>query len=232
MKRLAFATTAVLALVALGVMGWGQGEANLSLGRGFGIGARWLPGALAPLSWHSDLALALGPTVAVHYWFNEQLGGELGGWVSRQEGPWGSQSATTFMGGLLLRLSDNPLADGYLAARAIGMHSQYTAVGIPRAEATLNDNVVPPWPIPETRSSGLAVELAGGLEWSWSPQVSTSFEVGLAYVQVITTAPPPPPDEPPDGEPEPLTLPGPQTLGTTGLGITFRIGISFHFPRK
>lgn len=232
MKRLCFATPAVLAMVVLGVMGWGQGETNLSLGRGFGIGARWLPTALAPISGSSDLTLALGPTVALHYWLSEQLGCELGGWVSNLEDSWGSQSTNTLMGGLLLRLSDNALADGYLAGRAIGMHSQYKAVAIAREGTTPEDNVVPPWPSYESRSSGLAVELVGGLEWSWSPQVSTSFELGFAYIQVITTTQtsPPPPDEPPDGEPRPLQ--GPQTFAAMGFGITLRVGISFHFPRK
>lgn len=230
MRRLCLAAPVVLAMVVgLGLAGLGQGEANLSLGRGFGIGVRWLPAALAPVSGSSGLPQALDPVVTLQYWLNDQMGGEFGGWVSSLETPWGSQSAVILMGGLLLRLSDNALADGYLAGRAIRMYSQYTAVAGAQ-DGMAEGNSVSPWPGYESRNSGLGVELAGGVEWSWSPLVSTSFEVGFAYIQVITTQIAPPSPEPPDDEPVPRQ--GVQTFAATGLGITLRVGISFHLPRK
>lgn len=225
MDRLCAKAIGLAVLLSLGLAGWGQGESNLSADRGLGGGARWLPAALTPVS--SSSALTLGPIATLHYWLNEGVGFELGGWVSGAEDSWASWRSTTLAGGLLLKLSDNSVSDFYLVGRAISLHSQYTTIALPDGVARA---IVPPWPSYESRSLGLAVELAGGIEWSWSSQVATVFEVGLAYVQTITTQTPPPPVEPPEGEPVPL--PGPQTSAATGFGITLRVGISFYFPRK
>lgn len=224
----------VLVLLGISKLGWTQ-EENLSVGRSMGIGARFLPSALMPVG-PSDVDPALGAALTGHYWVSDLLALEVGGWMTGFSDSWNPHSFTSLSGGLLLKLSDNAQDDLYLAGRAISVQSVYRNYccvyreGEPPAEAQ-QDKIMPPYPWPsyESRTSTLAFELTAGIERSWSAQLTTNFEVGFVYAQMMTTNFPPPGEPPPE---EPIPLLAPETVAMTSFGITVQVSVNFYLPRK
>jgi hypothetical protein len=233
--RYALAVGSLLALVfmSLSEPGWAQ-EENLSVGRSVGIGARFLPNALMPVG-PSDIDPALGTALTGQYWLSDLLAIEMGGWLSGFSDTVNPRSFTSLSGGLLLKLSDNPHDDLYLAGRAISVQSVYRNYccvyreGEPPAQPS--EKIMPPYPWPsfESRTATLAFEVAAGIERSWSAQLTTNFEFGFVYAQTMTTNLPPPGEPPPE---EPVPLPKPETTATTSFGITLHISVNFYLPRK
>jgi hypothetical protein len=235
-----FAVGSLLLLVTVGAVetSWAQTE-NVSVGRGLGIGARFLPQALMPIA-PSDMDPALGSALTVHYWMSDLLALEVGGWMSGFTDSWNPRSFTSLSGGLLLKLSDNFQDDLYIVGRAISTQSVYKNYccviyrdSEPQPpEERENDKIMPPWPWPnyESRTSTLAFEVTAGIERSWSPQVTTNIEFGFVYAQVMTTSfPPPIPEPPPD---EPIPLPKPETMAATSFGVTLHLSVNFYLPRQ
>jgi hypothetical protein len=231
----------VLSLVVLLVMAsssrvaWPQAE-NLSAGRGFGFGVRFTPQALVPTA-PSDIDPALGSALVVQYWFNDTMGTEVGGWASGFTDNMNPHHFMTASGGLLYRLSANAQLNAYAAARALTMQSVYSnccviyqpppPTAAPKAGSTLqNDAIAPPLPSSESHSSTLAVELASGIEQSWSPQVTTNFEVGLIYAQTMTTNTPIP------GNAQPVPIPPIATSAASSFGIMLQVSLNFYLPHK
>ena len=232
--RYALAVGSLLALVfmSLSEPGWAQ-EENLSVGRSVGIGARFLPNALMPVG-PSDVDPALGTALTGQYWLSDLLAIELGGWLSGFSDTFNPRRFTSISGGLLLKLSDTPQDDLYLAGRAISVQSVYKSYccvyreGEPVAP---DEKIMPPYPWPsfESRTATLAFEVVAGIERSWSSHVTTNFECGFVYAQTMITNLPPP-GEPPPGEPVPL--PKPETIAVTSFGFTVHISVNFYLPRK
>lgn len=235
-----------VSFIALAVLGWPAPgllaqvqEEDLSAGREWGFGVRFLPQGLMPLA-PSEVEPALTTAIALKYWTKGALGFEAGGWLSNYSDTWSSRSLISLSGGVLFKLSDNPEADLYLAGRAISLHSFYKdgyiickssprQSGLPRAE---EDEPIPPppcWPSSsESRSATLAISLAAGLEWSWSQEVATSFEVALIYAQTVRTTTYFPP---PEGEPSLPSQPEQETFAASSLGLTFGLTLDFYLPR-
>jgi hypothetical protein len=180
----------------------------------------------------SDTDPALGTALTLHSWVSDLLAIEVGGWISGFSDSWNPHSFTSLSGGLLLKLSDNPQDDLYLAARALLVQSVYRNYcciyreGEPPVEAQ-QDKIMPPypWPSSESRTSTLAFEVTAGIERSWSPQVTTNFEFGFVYAQVMTTNFPSPPEEP-------IPTPKPETFAATSFGVTLHMGINFYLQRQ
>jgi len=230
--RYALAVGSLLALVfmSLSEPGWAQ-EENLSVGRSVGIGARFLPNALMPVG-PSDIDPALGTALTGQYWLSDLLAIELGGWLSGFSDTVNPRSFTSLSGGLLLKLSDNPHDDLYLAGRAISVQSVYrNYCCVYREDELPSEKIMPPYPWPsfESRTATLAFEVAVGIERSWSSQLTTNFEFGFVYAQTMTTNLPPPGEPPPE---EPVPLPKPETTAATSFGITLHISVNFYLPRK
>lgn len=233
-RALAIGSLVVLIIVGLSELSWAQGE-NLSIGRSMGIGARFLPGALMPVG-PSDVDPVLGTAITGQYWMSDLLAIEVGGWMTGFSDSWNPHSFTSLSGGLLLKLSDNAQDDLYLAGRAISVQSVYRNYccvyreGEVPAEAQ-QDKIMPPYPWPnyESRTSTLAFEVTAGIERSWSAQMTTNFEFGFVYAQMMTTNFPPPGEPPPE---EPIPLPKPETVAATSFGITVHISVNFYLPRK
>lgn len=233
-RPFAIGSLVVLVIVGLSELGWAQGE-NLSVGRSMGIGARFLPSALMPVG-PSDVDPALGTAITGQYWMSDLLAIEVGGWMTGFSDSWNPRSFTSLSGGLLLKLSDNAQDDLYLAGQAISVQSVYRNYccvyreGEVPAEAQ-QDKIMPPYPWPnyESRTSTLAFEVTAGIERSWSAQMTTSFEFGFVYAQMMTTNFPPPGEPLPE---EPIPLPKPETVAATSFGITVHISVNFYLPRK
>ncbi|MCI2431312.1 hypothetical protein LM602_01970 [Candidatus Acetothermia bacterium] len=232
MKRFFVASSVALLLVSVTSSGaaWSQTE-NLSAGRGLGIGARYLPNALAPMA-PGDIDLALGSALTMQYWVSDQFALEIGGWISSFTDQWNPRNYTNISGGLLFKLFDHPQDDLYLVGRGISVQSTYSYYCVRPMEKTPSDPALPP---PDekimppcwgngSRTSTLAVELLAGVEHSWSGQLTTNFEFGLIYMQTVTTHLPhwPAPEEP---------APKPETFATSGLGISVRFSLHFYLPR-
>lgn len=198
---------------------------NFSVGRGLGIGARFLPQALMPIA-PSDTDPALGSALTLHYWVSDLLALEVGGWMSGFSDSWNPHRFTSLSGGLLLKLSDNLQDDLYLAGRAISIQSVSKNYVIYR-EGEPPTEIVPPYPWPnyESRTAVLAFAVTLGLERSWSPQVTTNCEFGFVYTQVMTTTSPPPPEEP-------IPTPKPETFAATSFGVALHLSINFYLQRE
>jgi hypothetical protein len=186
--RYALAVGSLLALIflSIGEPSWAQGE-NLSVGRSVGIGARFLPNALMPVG-PSDIDPALGTALTGQYWLSDLLAIEMGGWLSGFSDTVNPRSFTSLSGGLLLKLSDNPHDDLYLAGRAISVQSVYRNYCCVYREGELpSEKIMPPYPWPsfESRTATLAFEVAAGIERSWSAQLTTNFEFGFVYAQTM-----------------------------------------------
>lgn len=239
--------TVIVSLIALVVLGGPASggflaraqaqvqEEDLSAGREWGFGVRFLPQGLMPLG-PSEVDPALTTAVVLKYWTKGALGFEAGGWLSNYSDTWSSRSQTSLSGGAIFKLSDNPRADFYLAGRAISLHSFYKDGYIvcksSSRESGLEDepDLPPPcWPSSsEGRSATLAIALATGLEWSRSQEVATSFEVWLVYAQTVGTTTYLPP---PEGEPVPVPQPAQETFASSSLGITLSLSLAFYLPR-
>ncbi len=218
----------VCVFLGISVGGLAQDE-NLSIGRGIGIGARFLPSALMPIG-PSDVDPALGSALTGQYWMSDLLAIEIGGWASGFSDAWNPRSYTSLSGGLLLKLSDNAHDDLYLAARAISVQSVYrNYYCCVYPVETQQDKMPPPWPSYESRTSTLAFEVTAGIERSWSAQITTNLEFGFIYAQTMTTNLPPPGEVPPE---EPVPMPKPETIAATSFGITLHISVNFYLPRK
>jgi hypothetical protein len=241
MKRAALVISIALVVLsgpALGLLAQAQ-EEDLSAGREWGLGARFLPQGLMPLA-PGEVDPALTTAITLKYWTKGALGFEAGGWFSSYTDLWSSRSLTSLSGGVLFKLSDNPRADFYLAGRAISLNSFRKDDIICReplrepgsSPSAEDEPVPPPWPCwpasSEGRSATLAVSLAAGLEWSRAREVATSFEVGLVYAQTVSTTSYFPP---PEGEPIPLPQPEQETFVSSSLGITLSLTLTFYFPR-
>jgi hypothetical protein len=223
MKRAgALASALVLLCVGFSELSWAQGE-NLSAGRSVGIGVRFLPSALMPVG-PSDVDPALGAALTGHYWVSELLALEIGGWLSGFNDSWNPRRFTSLSGGLLLKLSDNPQDDLYLAGRAISVQSVYRNYCCVYRE---EDKIMPPYPWPSSESRTLAFEVTAGIERSWSAQLATNLEFGFIYAQVMTTNFPPP-----ASPEEPVPLPKPEAVAATSFGITVHISVNFYLPRR
>lgn len=85
-----------------------------------------------------------------------------------------------------------------------------------------------PWPAYDSRSSTMAIEVAGGIEWSAAPQVAVNVEFGMVYSQMVTTniPGPLPPPWPPDG-PKPLQQA--ETFASSNIGWALHVGIYYYF---
>jgi hypothetical protein len=230
--RYALAVGSLLALVfmSLSEPGWAQ-EENLSVGRSVGIGVRFLPNALMPVG-PSDIDPALGTALTGQYWLSDLLAIEMGGWLSGFSDTVNPRSVTSLSGGLLLKLSDNPHDDLYLAGRAISVQSVYrNYCCVYREDEPPSEKIMPPYPWPsfESRTATLAFEVAAGIERSWSAQLTTNFEFGFVYAQTMITNLPPPGEPPPE---EPVPLPKPETIAATSFGFTVHISVNFYLPRK
>ncbi len=227
----------VLGGSALGALAQAQ-EGDLSAGRGWGFGVRFLPQALMPLA-PSEVDPALTTAITLKYWTKGALGFEAGGWLSRYSDTWSSRNLTSLSGGALFKLYDSPRVDLYLAGRALSLQSFYKDGYIicksSPSEAEEDEPVPPPpcWPSStESRSATLAVSLAAGLEWSRSQQVAMSFEVGLVYAQAMTTTISLPPPAPlPEEEPTPSPSPEQETWASTSLGLTLSLSLDFYLPQ-
>ena len=231
--RYALAVGSLLALIflSIGEPSWAQGE-NLSVGRSVGIGVRFLPNALMPVG-PSDIDPALGTALTGQYWLSDLLAIEMGGWLSGFSDTFNPRSFTSLSGGLLLKLSDNPHDDLYLAGRAISVQRVYrNYCCVYREGETPSEKIMPPYPWSsfESRTATLAFEVAAGIERSWSAQLTTNFEFGFVYAQTMIMNLPPP-GEPPPAE-EPVPLPKPETTAATSFGITLHISVNFYLPRK
>lgn len=229
MKRF-FVVGSVALLLVSGTVGAGWAQAdNLSSGRGLGIGARYLPGVLAPVA-PGDVDLALGSALTLQYWISAELALELGGWVSSFTDQWNPRNYTNISGGLLFKLSDNLQDDLYLVGRGISVQSTYSYYCIRPMEkrepgtSPPDEKIMPPCWMNGSRTSTLAVELLAGVEHSWSAQLTTNIEFGLIYMQTMTTHIPPwsSPEDP---------APKPETFATSGLGISVRLSLYFYLPR-
>lgn len=239
MKRfcLCSASSAVL-LLAMGLVaaGWAQ-EEDLSVGRGLGVGVRFLPQALMPLM-PSDADPALNTALVLRYWAKDSLGFEAGGWLSNFSDAWSSRSLTSLAGGVLFKLAENPQLDPYLAGRVISLQGfrkeSYIVCKTPSAEPgsqALEDEPMPPcgpWASSESRTSTLAVAAVAGLEWSFAPQAALDFEVALIYAQTMTTTAP----LPLPAEGEPIPLPAAETSGCVSLGIALSLTLSLYFSSR
>ncbi len=222
----------LLVLVFVGISAWAQ-ESNLSAGRSVGVGVRFLPSALMPVG-PSEVDPALGAALTGDYWISDLLAIEVGGWMSGFSDSWNPRSFISLSGGLLLKLSDNASDDLYLAARAISVQSVYRNYcciyreGEPPVEDQ-QDKIMPPypWPSSESRTSTLAFAVTAGIERSWSAQLTTNFEFGFIYAQVMTTNLPPPGEPSPE---EPVPLPKPETVAATSFGITVQVSVNFYLP--
>jgi len=222
----------VCVLVGISAVGLAQ-EENLSVSRGIGVGARFLPNALMPVG-PSDVDPALGTALTGQYWISDLLAIELGGWLSGFSDTFNPRRFTSLSGGLLLKLSDTPQDDLYLAGRAISVQSVYRSYCCVYREGEPvfpDEKIMPPYPWPsfESRTSTLAFEVTAGIERSWSSQLTTNFEFGFVYAQMMTTNLPPPVEVPPE---EPVPLPKPETIAATSFGITLHISVNFYLPRK
>lgn len=230
-----FVISGLVLLVAVGAteLSWAQGE-NLSAGRVFGVGVRFLPQVLMPVG-PSDVDPALGSALTLQYWVSDLLAIEVGGWASAFSDSWSPRSSMNLSAGLLLKLSDTPQDDLYLAGRAISVQSvykNYCCVLYGDGEPSQpEEKIMPPypWPTYESRTSTLAFEIAVGIERSWSAQVTTTLEFGFVYAQVMTTHIPPPVESPSE---EPAPLPKPETTAATSFGITLHLNVNFYVPRK
>lgn len=234
-RPFAIGSLVVLVIVGLSELSWAQGE-NLSVGRSMGIGARFLPSALMPIG-PSDIDPSLGAALTGQYWISDLLALEIGGWTSGFSDSWNPRSFTSLSGGLLLKLSDNAHDDLYLTARAISVQSVYRNYcciyredGQP-VESQQDNKLMPPYPWPsyESRTSTLAFEITAGIERSWSAQLTTNFEFGFVYAQMMTTNFPPPGEPLPE---EPIPLPKPETTAATSFGITVHVSVNFYLPRQ
>ncbi len=237
MRKLLVIGCVITLLIGTAPMLWAQ-EENLSANRAWGVGARFLPSALDPMV-PRNIDPALGSALALQIWVNELLGLEAGGWASSFSDTWSQNASTLLSGGLLFKLSDNSKFDLYFVGRGISLRNvsknMCCVILEPRPEPqpappTEPKNIVPPWPAFESRSSTLAIEVAGGIEWGLAPQVALDFEFGLIYAQTVTTnVPPPPPPLPPE-EPKPLQKP--ETFASSSLGLMLHIGVYFYFERS
>ncbi len=222
-----FVVGSVALLLVSGTVGAGWAQAdNLSAGRGFGLGIRYLPSVLAPVA-PGDIDLTLSSALTLQYWISAELALELGGWVSSFTDHWNPRSYTNISGGLLFKLSDNLQDDLYLVGRGISVQSTYSYYCIrPMENGTPppDDKIMPPCWMNGSRTSTLAIELLAGVEHSWSAQLATNIEFGLIYVQTMTTHIPPwsSPEDP---------APKPETFATSGLGISVRLSLHFYLPR-
>lgn len=216
-------------LVLMGAVTEGLAQTeNLSVGRGFGVGARYLPGALAPIA-PGDIDLALGSALVLHYWVSDVLALEVGGWISSFTDQWNPRNYTNLSGGLLLKLTDNTQDDLYLVGRAINVQSSYSNYCIwPMKEPSEpsspppDEKIMPPCWRNESRTSTLAVEVLAGLEHSWSTALTTNFEFGFIYAQTMTAHTPPPPPFPEE------PMPKPETFASSGFGISIRLSVNFY----
>jgi hypothetical protein len=230
MKNIFVLTACVL--LGISAVGLAQDE-NLSVSRGIGVGTRFLPNALMPVG-PSDVDPALGTAFTGQYWLSDLLAIELGGWLSGFSDTFNPRRFTSISGGLLLKLSDTPQDDLYLAGRAISVQSVYKSYccvyreGEPVAP---DEKIMPPYPWPsfESRTATLAFEVAAGIERSWSAQLTTNFEFGFVYAQTMITNLPPPGEPPPE---EPVPLPKPETTAATSFGFVVHVSINFYLPRK
>lgn len=203
---------------------------NLSAGRGFGLGARYLPSALSPMAM-IDVDLGLGSALTVQYWVNDQLALEAGGWLSSFTDQWNPRTYTNISAGLFFKLLDYSQDDLYLVGRGISVQSTYSYYCIrpmEKAPSTLSppdEKIMPPCWGNHSRTATLAVELLMGVEHSWSAQLTTNFEFGLIYMQTATT------HLPPWANPEEEPAPKPETLATSGFGISVRLSLNFYLAR-
>ncbi|MCS6937356.1 MAG: hypothetical protein NZ610_07815 [Candidatus Bipolaricaulota bacterium] len=218
----------IVLLGVLGAAGAAGAQENLSVGRGFGLGVRYLPSALSPLAM-IDVDLGLGSALTAQYWVNDQFALELGGWISSFTDQWNPRSYTNVSAGLLLKLLDHGQDDLYLVGRGISVQSTYSYYCIRPAEKAPSDvsppdeKILPPCWSNGSRASTLAVEVLIGLEHSWSAQLTTNFEFGLIYAQTVTTYfPPSAPEEP---------APKPETSAASGLGISVRFSLNFYLAK-
>lgn len=238
MKKLLVIGCVIMLLTGTAPVLWAQ-EENLSANRAWGVGARFLPSALAPIApWSVDLAL--GSAIALQYWPNDLLAVEVGGWVSGFSDAWNQNAFTLLSGGLLFKLSDNSKLDLYFVGRGISLRNVSKNICCvilePRPEPQharlpTPQNIVPPWPpASESRSSTIAIEAAWGVEWALSSQAALDFEAGLIYAQTVTTNVPPQLPPPPEEEPKPLQKP--ETFASSSLGLMLHVGVYFYFERK
>lgn len=209
-------------------------EEDLSVGRAWGVGVRFMPSALSPIvPYDAELGTALG----VRYWINDLLGVEAGGWASSFQDAWSENSTTVLAGGLLLKLSNNSKFDLYAAGRAVSASGYSKSTGIcwwppPKAQP---ENIIPPPPpcdwASESRTSTLGFAATGGIEWSVSNQLALDFEFGLMYSQSTTINFPPPPVPSPMPIPQERVKPLQQleTFASSSLNLTFHIGVFFYF---
>jgi len=231
---------------------WAQ-ETNYSMQRTWGVGLRFLPSALSPIvPYGADPAL--GTAITVQYWLSDLFAIEAGGWLSSFKDMWSENNTTLMSGGLLLKLANGVQADFYLVGRGVSLttisksqvYYELPPTPVEPVEPKREPpseiepaNAIPPcyrdgivrpcpWPGGESRTSTLALEAAGGIEWSVSPQLALDLEFGLIYAQVVTTniPGPPPPPWPPDG---PKPLQEPQTFASSSLGLVVHVAACFYF---
>jgi hypothetical protein len=198
---------ASLFIVGWAIVGWAQDKGDLSASRGLGLGGRFSPA----VSVASDLDPALGSAIILQYWVSDQIGLELGGWASIFQPEDSSRSFTSISGGLLLKFFDNIALDLYVVGRVISLQ-------IVKKYELLSQPGLPQ----ESRTFALAAEAAAGIEWSWSPHVTTNFEFGIAYAQIL--------EKPPQPEPIPQTsLSSPKLdVSSSSFGVMLHLGVSFY----
>jgi hypothetical protein len=214
-----------VALASLLILGWAmagwaqeQDKRDFSASRGLGLGGRFSP----PVPIASNLDPALGSAITLQYWASNQIGLELGGWASAFYTKDSARSFTSVSGGLLLKFFDTIALDVYAVGRVISLQIVKKYELLPQP-ASLFDNTV--WPSQESHTSTLAVEAAAGIEWSWSPQVTTNFELGITYAQML--------EKPPQPEPTPQTSLSPPNpdVPSSSFGVMLHLSVNFYLLR-
>ena len=203
---------------------------DLSIGRQWGLGVRYLPSALAPVA-PPNPEVNLSSALLLQFWLTRQLGVEVGGWFSRVDDAWSESTLTLITGGLLLKLIDTYSYDFYLAGR--GIHARQTSrdKGVFFSPPPEPLNVPPPCCPPfESESVTLAFELAAGVEWSPSALIALDCELSLLYAQTVSTTSGvfPMPEEPTSLQSAQMP---PFTSTSTSVGLTLRLGVFFYLPR-
>jgi hypothetical protein len=212
---------------------------NLSDGRQFGIGIRYLPNFLFP-SGPIDTDLSIGTVITGQLWLSETVALEAGGWMSGFQDQWSFRSYTNMMAGMIFRAYDSAQIDFYVAGRGmraegINRNPGYCCYRCPECaldgktpppsststekESTGDStDIIKPWPGGyENRTSTLAFEGVAGMEWSLSPNMVWDFEFGLIFAQIMGLNLPPNPEE------------KPTTFSSTSYGISMHIGFYYYF---
>jgi hypothetical protein len=233
MKKFFWILGLALCVGSLGFSALAQTE-NLSAGRTFGMGLRFLPNMLYPAG-PMETDQALGSVMTAQLWITETVALEAGGWMTGFSDEWSYRSFVNMTGGMIFKVSDGIRADLYIAGRGIRLESLSRNPGYccPRCMTCVKegetppqqkegDNEQPPIAKPwqggyESRQSTLAFEGVAGMEFSLSQNMVLDFEFGIVCAQMMSVNIPPNPEE------------KPSTYSSRSFGMTLHLGLYYSF---